>query len=178
MAISLQLQVKNALKITEIDANNVSHRIKEAHIEKIDEETYAPTGYAKATTVKVSINSTKTYQVKLVNVKDRQPIYISKQDATTGTELPGAKLVLKDSLGGVVEEWTSGTTPHLVSKKLDPGKYDFCSGHMKDGEIPLQSMYRELKEEMGLSLDKDKLRYENTLEIFYTFEKRFPVFIQ
>ena len=34
--------------------------------------------------------------------------------------------------------------------KLDPGKDDFCSGHMKEGEIPLQSMYRELQEETGI----------------------------
>ena len=34
--------------------------------------------------------------------------------------------------------------------KLDPSKYDFCSGHIKEGEIPLQSMYRELHEEIGL----------------------------
>ena len=35
--------------------------------------------------------------------------------------------------------------------RLDPGKYDFCSGHMKEGETPMQSMYRELREEIGLS---------------------------
>ena len=34
--------------------------------------------------------------------------------------------------------------------RLDPGKYDMCSGHMKNGEIPLQSMYRELNEELGM----------------------------
>ena len=34
--------------------------------------------------------------------------------------------------------------------KLDPGKYDFCSGHMKEGEVPMQTMYRELNEEIGI----------------------------
>ena len=34
--------------------------------------------------------------------------------------------------------------------KLDPGKYDFCSGHMKEGEAPMQTMYRELNEEIGI----------------------------
>lgn len=34
--------------------------------------------------------------------------------------------------------------------KLDPGKYDMCSGHMKEGEVPMQSMYRELQEEVGI----------------------------
>ena len=34
--------------------------------------------------------------------------------------------------------------------KLDPGKYDLCSGHMKEGEVPTQTMYREIAEEIGV----------------------------
>lgn len=37
--------------------------------------------------------------------------------------------------------------------RLDPGKYDMCSGHMKNGEVPMQSMYRELGEELGMKPD-------------------------
>ena len=48
--------------------------------------------------------------------------------------------------------------------KLDPGKYDFCSGHMKNGEIPLQSMYRELREEIGLEPHKIK-KVEKVIDI-------------
>lgn len=39
---------------------------------------------------------------------------------------------------------------------LDPGKYDMCSGHMKNGESPMQSMYREIKEETGIKLEEIK----------------------
>ena len=42
--------------------------------------------------------------------------------------------------------------------KLDAGKFDFCSGHIKEGEIPMQSMYRELKEETGLNPEQIKLQ--------------------
>lgn len=38
----------------------------------------------------------------------------------------------------------------LGTLKLDPGKYDMCSGHMKRNECPMQSMYRELREEVGI----------------------------
>ena len=38
--------------------------------------------------------------------------------------------------------------------RLDPGKYDFCSGHMKEGEAPMQAMFRELIEEIGLRFDQ------------------------
>lgn len=40
--------------------------------------------------------------------------------------------------------------------KLDPGKYDLCSGHMKEGEIPTQTMYREISEEIGIKQQEIK----------------------
>lgn len=86
-------------------------------------ETHAPSGYVKASPVSVSVRPNEVTTVELVNVKDRQPVYISKKDATTGTELPGAHMVLKNALGTVIEEWDSTDTPHLVEKKLTPGKY-------------------------------------------------------
>lgn len=86
-------------------------------------ETQAPSGYAKASPVSISVRPNEISTVELINVKDRQPVYISKQDATTGTELPGAHMVLKNSLGTIIEEWDSTETPHLVEKKLTPGKY-------------------------------------------------------
>lgn len=50
-------------------------------------------------------------------------VEISKVDATTGEELPGATLVLKDSNGKVIDEWVSEDTPHKVKVKLSAGKY-------------------------------------------------------
>ncbi|MBQ0078801.1 MAG: hypothetical protein KBS66_02770, partial [Eubacterium sp.] len=41
---------------------------------------------------------------------------ISKQDGTTGEELPGAKLLLTDKeTGEIIDQWTSTETPHMVS---------------------------------------------------------------
>lgn len=40
--------------------------------------------------------------------------------------------------------------------KLDPGKYDNCSGHMKEGETPTQTVYREIKEEIGVKQEEIK----------------------
>ena len=55
--------------------------------------------------------------------------------------------------------------------KLDPGKYDFCSGHMKDGEVPMQSMYRELNEEIGLK--PEQIKYMEQIGIIGTPHKKF-----
>ena len=46
---------------------------------------------------------------------------ISKQDVTTGKELPGATLVIKDAKGKEIKSWVSTTEPTYF--ELDPGKY-------------------------------------------------------
>ena len=86
-------------------------------------ETSAPKGY-KLTTQKI------TFEIKADGTVDKQimknypedKVYISKEDATTGKELPGATLVLTDSNGKQVDKWVSGTTAHLI-EGLKPGKY-------------------------------------------------------
>jgi len=54
---------------------------------------------------------------------DYTKVYISKQDATTGKELPGAELeVLDKKTGEVKEKWTSGEEPHYI-EALPQGDY-------------------------------------------------------
>ena len=48
--------------------------------------------------------------------------------------------------------------------KLDPGKKDFISGHIKEDEIPIHAMYREIKEETGI-LPEEILKFWNLGEI-------------
>lgn len=38
--------------------------------------------------------------------------------------------------------------------KLDSGKYDLCSGHMKSGEAPMQTIYRKMYEELGIKQEE------------------------
>jgi uncharacterized surface anchored protein len=53
---------------------------------------------------------------------DTTKVQISKRDITTDEELPGAKLVILDENGNVVEEWVSTDTPHIIEGKLIAGK--------------------------------------------------------
>lgn len=86
-------------------------------------ETIAPEGYLKSTkSVTFEVKSDGTVVSKVVMENEPNGIPISKVDATTGKELPGAHLVLKNSSGKVITEWDSTSTPHVVSK-LAPGKY-------------------------------------------------------
>ena len=52
---------------------------------------------------------------------------------------------------------------------LDPGKLDLCSGHVQSGEVPTQSMIRELDEELSIPEDNARnIRYLGELKIDYT----------
>ncbi len=48
--------------------------------------------------------------------------------------------------------------------KLDAGKKDFISGHIKESEIPIHAMYREINEETGI-LPEEILRFFNLGEM-------------
>ena len=52
---------------------------------------------------------------------------------------------------------------------LDPGKLDLCSGHVQSGEIPLQSMVRELDEELAIGeADSRNLHHLGNIKLDYT----------
>ena len=40
--------------------------------------------------------------------------------------------------------------------EVDSGKYDLCSGHMKEGEVPMQTIYRKMNEELGIKQEEIK----------------------
>lgn len=55
------------------------------------------------------------------------------------------------------------------SKKLFPGRFDLAStGHMDPGEAPMESMLREVREEIGLDLKEDQV--EQSCAIRFQFE--------
>ena len=58
----------------------------------------------------------------IVMVDDTTKVRISKQDITTGEELPGADLQIIDKNGDVIEEWTSTKEPHYLEAVLKAGE--------------------------------------------------------
>lgn len=83
------------------------------------EEISAPAGFIKAETRTVTVKPLEVTTVELDNYKTVK-VPVSKQDITTGAELPGATIQLQTTLGEVVEEWVSKTTPHYI-------EYDFSA---------------------------------------------------
>ena len=109
-------------------------------------ETIAPDGYTKSSETitfkigedgKVYNQDGKTIdKVIMYNQKSSTPggVSISKQDATTGKELPGATLVVKDYDGKVIDTWVSTDKPHLI-ENLTAGIYTLTETIAPNGYI-------------------------------------------
>lgn len=98
-------------------------------------ETIAPKGYKLSTekiTFEIKTDGTVVKQV-MKNYPEGKTT-ISKQDATTGKELPGATLVLTNSKGKEIDKWVSGTTPHVI-EGLKAGKYTLTETIAPEGYI-------------------------------------------
>lgn len=95
-------------------------------------EIAAPDGYVIATDIKFTVDVYGNVTVEnvaatavsengnslVVMIDDTTKVQISKQDITTGEELPGAKLQVIDKDGEIVEEWVSTTESHFIEAEL------------------------------------------------------------
>ncbi|MCR5718618.1 MAG: hypothetical protein K6F80_06265 [Oscillospiraceae bacterium] len=83
-------------------------------------EITAPDGYMVAEDVEFTVNEDGIV-TEVIMLDESTKVRISKQDATTGAELPGAKLQVIDADGNVIDEWISTTEPHLIEAVLTAG---------------------------------------------------------
>lgn len=114
--------------------NHVVSKLGEG--EYVLKEIAAPDGYVIAADIKFSVDVYGNVTVENVDSKavsdngdplitmvdDTTKVQISKQDITTGEELPGATLQIIDEDGNVVEEWVSTNEPHMIEGKLIASK--------------------------------------------------------
>lgn len=98
-------------------------------------ETLPADGYVTAEAIEFTVVQTSDtdYEIQTVQMfDDVTKVEISKQDVTTEKELPGAKLVIKDMDGKIVEEWTSSNEPHYI-EMLPIGDYTLTETTAPDG---------------------------------------------
>ncbi len=104
--------------------------------EYIVREIEAPTGYIlsdESYPVTISEDG-EVIEIKAVNKSTK--VRISKQDITTGEELPGATIQIIDKDGNVVDEWVSTTEPHFIEAELTAGeKYTLHEAAAPDGYV-------------------------------------------
>lgn len=117
----------------------------EIHVKRLPEGDYSVQeietvpGYVLDDTIQTfsvdengQINGLDLYELKLEN--DYTKVQISKTDITTGKELPGAKLEIRDKDGNVIESWTSTEEPHLIDT-VPAGEYVLHEEIAPDGYV-------------------------------------------
>lgn len=103
-------------------------------------------GYVTADTITFEVIKTTAEDhmvMPVTMIDDVTKITISKKDITTGEELPGATLQIKDKDGNVKAEWVSTEEPHYI-EMLPIGKYTLT-------EIAAPDQY-ELAETIGFEI--------------------------
>lgn len=113
-------------------------------------EKAAPDGYVIATDIRFTVDVYGNVTVEnvdatavsengnplIVMVDDTTKVQISKQDITTGEELPGATIQIIDKDGNIVDEWVSTTEPHFIEAELIAGeKYTLHETAAPDGYV-------------------------------------------
>ena len=84
-------------------------------------ETTSADGYAYAEEILFTIH--EKGMVERVIMEDRPTnVEIRKVDLVTGEELSGAKLMLKDREGNIVDQWISEAQPHWIKGQLIAGE--------------------------------------------------------
>lgn len=125
---------KDGVVIDEWTSTETPHIIKDLEdgIYVLTEIT-APEGYKVAEKITFEIKDGKAPATKITmyDAPDDTYVYISKQDATTKKELPGAKLVLKKG-DVVIEEWVSTDEVHKIAN-LEDGEYTLTEITAPDG---------------------------------------------
>lgn len=120
----LQIIDAAGTKVDEWTTDGTTHRIDAALIagaEYILHEVSAPAEYVVAADQKFTVNADGSLTgVKMVNVSTK--VQISKTTITGDTELPGAKLEVRDLSGNVLDSWTSGSEAHRITAKLTAGQ--------------------------------------------------------
>lgn len=77
----------------------------------------------------IKVNATTEIKLNLTT-----KVQISKVDVTTGQELPGATLTVKDVKGNVIDTWVSTNEKHVI-EGLKPGKYTLTEEIAPEGYV-------------------------------------------
>lgn len=98
-------------------------------------ETAAPDGYTYAENISFTVNADGTIKTDAEKTTDKETgedvylvkddvtkVSIKKMDITGNNEVAGARLLLKDKEGNVIESWMSATEAHVFEQKLIAGE--------------------------------------------------------
>ena len=130
-----QLETRDGTLIDEFTTTNENYVKENLEIgEYILKQIEAPNGVI-VNNEPIYFSITDSNNVSIINfVNDFTKVNISKKDMVGSEEVEGAHLVIKDSNGNIVEEWTSSNTPYYI-EKLPVGNYTLTETIAPDGYI-------------------------------------------
>lgn len=86
------------------------------------ENTFYDNGSSRESN-KIQFTINENGSISTIAAYDKEShVVLRKTDITTGDELPGAKLLIEDQDGIVIDKWISTKTPHEIVKTLIPGQ--------------------------------------------------------
>lgn len=106
------------------------------------EELTPPPGYVTARSVEFTVRNTPDVQTVEME-DDYTKVEISKTDLTTGEEIEGATLVVKNSSGKEIARWTTtmnGGTTKVVLDRLPVGNYTLTEITAPDGYLVAETV--------------------------------------
>ena len=141
----LQVTDETGKIIAEWTSGKEPHIIKELVVGKTYTltETKPADGYVTAENIEFTVLDTKEVQ-KVVMKDDVTKVEITKTDVA-GKELPGAKLVIVDKEGKVVESWTSSEKPYYI-EMLPIGEYTLHEETAPEGYLVAEDVKFAVKD--------------------------------
>lgn len=134
-------------------------------MEYILHEEVAPEGYELAQDITFIYRENHMDTIVMNDELTPAKVIISKQDITTGEELPGSHLIITDKeTGAVIEEWISTEEPHEMDGYLfeDGKEYILHEETAPDGyQVAQDITFTYKKDEMEQVVMKDELIPEN-----------------
>lgn len=109
------------------------------------QEQYAPAGY-------VTTNEKKEFTFSYGGEDQAEIVYdftfenepttyvFSKTDITTGKEIPGAHLEVRDADGNLVDEWVSEEKPHIIQHLVVGKEYSMTETKPADGYVTAETI--------------------------------------
>lgn len=118
-----QLETRDGTLIDEFTTTNENYVKENLEIgEYILKQIEAPNGVI-VNNEPIYFSITDSNNVSIINfVNDFTKVNISKKDMVGSAEINGARLVIRNSNGEIIKEWTSSNNPYYI-EKLPVGKY-------------------------------------------------------
>ena len=97
-----------------------------------------------------------TASLQITVTPAKTDVLFSKTDLTTGTELPGAELQVRDENGTVIDQWISGEEPHLIKGLILGNRYTMTEILAPDGYVTAEEISFTAERNMEPVVMKDQ----------------------